>query len=146
MEARLLDERRAITAEALRIALGAARRLAGGLLEREPPEEIERLFARCLEEVRDAPRLTVHLSPAVEPQLAPKLAKIAEERGYEGRLSVKADPAVPDTDVAIDWGKGGAARTQEEIDAEIEKAVADYLASDEAEQPDLFDFTGPDGR
>jgi flagellar assembly protein FliH len=56
--------------------------------------------------------------------LQPRLADIAHEEGYEGRVLAAADPAMTGADCRIEWRGGGAERRE----AAIEEALSALIA------------------
>ena len=45
--------------------------------------------------------------------LEPRLAEIAHEEGYDGRVMIAADPAMTGADCRIEWRGGGAERSEQ---------------------------------
>ena len=58
------------------------------------------------------PRIILRAAPAVTEVLEPRLAEIAHEEGYEGRVLIAADPAMTGADCRIEWRGGGAERSE----------------------------------
>jgi flagellar assembly protein FliH len=116
-----------LEAEAVEVALAVARQLAPGLIAREPLAEIERLVGGILAQVRSAPHVVVRLAGNLVESASARLLKLAEARGYGGRLVLLPEPGLAADDCRIEWADGGLTRDRAAIDARINEAVARYL-------------------
>ena len=110
--------------EAALIALAAARKLAGFAIDALPSADVEDVLRHALHQALGEPRIVLHASPKVAEILRPKLAEIALEEGFEGRVVVTGDAAMGLADCRIEWRGGGAERSQ----AAIESAIAELIA------------------
>ncbi len=123
------DVRKQTIAEAVGVALSIARKLAGGLIAREPAAEIETLVAECMATLGGA-RTS---SSVCEPALADKVRDIATARmttsGFAGRLVVMGDPDIAVGDARIEWADGGVVRDIREISAQIDDQIRTYFAA-----------------
>jgi flagellar assembly protein FliH len=111
--------------EAALIALAAARKLAGFAIDALPSADVEEVLRHALHQALGEPRVVLHTSPKVAEMLRPKLAEIAHEEGFEGRVVVTGDAAMGHADCRIEWRGGGAERSQ----AAIESAIAELIAN-----------------
>lgn len=136
LAASLEDSRKATLAEAVELAAGIARKLAGALVEREPAAEIELLIAECLASLEGVPHLVIRCHP----DLAEAVREIATGRmatsGFTGRLVVMGDPDQALGDGRIEWVDGGIVRNMAAISAEIDNRIAAYLAARGASRPE----------
>jgi flagellar assembly protein FliH len=123
------DVRRQTIAEAVGVALSIARKLAGGLIAREPTAEIEALIAECMSTLDAVPHLVIRC----EPNLADRVRDIAKERmstsGFTGRLVVMGDPEISVGDARIEWADGGVVRDIRTISARIDEQIGAYFAA-----------------
>ena len=123
------DVRKQTSAEAVGVALSIARKLAGGLIAREPAAEIEALVAECMATLGGAPHLVIRCEPA----LADKVRDIATARmttsGFAGRLVVMGDPDIAIGDARIEWADGGVVRDVRAISAQIDDQIRSYFAA-----------------
>ena len=123
------DAKKATLAEAVGLAAGIARKLAGALVDREPAAEIELLIAECLASLDGVPHLVIRCHPG----LADAVREIATNRmatsGFTGRLVVMGDPDQALGDGRIEWVDGGIVRDMAAISAEIDNRIAGYLAA-----------------
>lgn len=129
MAANLDDARKQSIAEAVELSLSIARKLAGGLVAREPVGEIETLIAECLATLDGVPHLVIRC----EPQLADAVRDLATGRmstsGFTGRLVVLGDPEIAIGDARIEWADGGVVRDIRKLSAEIDARIAQYFAA-----------------
>jgi flagellar assembly protein FliH len=126
-ELKMLEAR--LEAEAVEVALAVSRQLAPGLIAREPIAEIERLVSGILAQVRSAPHVVVRLASNLVQSASGRLLKLAETRGYAGRLVLLPEPGLAADDCRIEWADGGVTRERAAIEARINEAVTRYLGS-----------------
>ena len=110
--------------EASLIALAAARKLAGAAVQALPTADVEDVLRHALHQALGEPRIVLHTSQKVAELLRPKLAEIAHEEGFEGRVVVAGEAAMGSADCRIEWRGGGAERST----AQIEGAIAELIA------------------
>jgi flagellar assembly protein FliH len=110
----------AVRDEAARLALAMARKIAPAALAALPAGDVEAALRQAMHQAIGEPRITLRAAPAVIAALAPRLADIAHEEGYEGRVLAAEDPAMHGADCRIEWRGGGAERSE----AVIEEALA----------------------
>jgi len=129
MSAALDDHRTATLAEALSVASAIGRKLAHHMLAAEPTAEIEALIEDCLASLGSVPHLVIRCAPDV----ADAVRDIAQARiaisGFTGRLVVLGDPELGPDDARIEWADGGLVRDRAQLEAEIERRIADYVAA-----------------
>ncbi len=127
--ATLDDARKQTIGEAVELAVSIARKLAGGLIAREPAAEIEALVAECMASLDGVPHLVIRC----EPKLADAVRDIATARmttsGFTGRLVVLGDPDIAVGDARIEWADGGVVRDIRKLSDEIDLKVAQYFAA-----------------
>jgi len=112
-----------VRAEAAAIALAAARRLAPAAIAAQPLADVEAALREAMHQAIGEPRLVLRASPAIAALVEPRLADIAHEEGYDGRLHVAADPHFAGADCRIEWRGGGAERSFEAITAAIARII-----------------------
>jgi flagellar assembly protein FliH len=110
--------------EAAMIALTAARKLAGAALDALPGADVEDVLRHALHQALGEPRIVLHTSSKVAEILRPKLAEIALEEGFDGRIVVTGEATMGAGDCRIEWRGGGAERSITSIEA----AIADLIA------------------
>lgn len=106
----------AVRDEAARLALAMAKKIAPAALAALPAGDVECALRQAMHQAIGEPRITLRAAPAVAEALQPRLADIAHEEGYEGRVLVAADPAMTGADCRIEWRGGGAERSEAAIE------------------------------
>ena len=110
--------------EASLLALAAARKLAAAAVDALPQAEVEEVLRHALHQALGEPRIVLHTSPKVAELLKPRLAEIAHEEGFEGRVVVSGEAALGHADCRIEWRGGGAERSEHSIEAAIAELIA----------------------
>ena len=113
-----------VRAEAAAIALAAARKLAPAAIAALPAGDVEAALRSAMHQAIGEPRVTLRAAPAVVEVLEARLADIAHEEGYEGRVAVAADPAMMGADCRIEWRGGGAERREQAIEDALTALIA----------------------
>jgi flagellar assembly protein FliH len=114
--------------EAIHFAHAFGQRLAGKLLDAVPLTLIEQTARAIFDDLRGQPHVAVRLAPDLVDAARERLAAIAREKGFEGRLIVMGEPEIPPGDVRIEWADGGIirdrAQTEQTVAAGVERALA----------------------
>ena len=110
--------------DAARLALAMAKRIAPAALEALPAGDVEIALRQAMHQAIAEPRITLRAAAAVVEILEPRLADIAHEEGYEGRVAVAADPAMTGADCRIEWRGGGAERSESAIEDALTALIA----------------------
>jgi flagellar assembly protein FliH len=113
-----------IRAEAAQVALAAASKLARAALATAPQTEVEAVLREAMHQAIGEPRILLRTSPAVAEAISGRLAEIAHEEGYDGRVQISAEPSLESADCRIEWRGGGAERSE----AAIERVIAELIA------------------
>ena len=144
-EARALEEIRANLAKAMgtlaqaahghragaaELALAAARKIADAALEQFPTAPAEAALQALLVEISGHPRLLVRAPEAVAEPLQAKLGEAAEQAGFAGQVSVRADPRLQGAAFVFEWGEGRAAFDPAEAAARVQAALTAALAAE----------------
>jgi flagellar assembly protein FliH len=116
-------------ADGVKLALVSARRLAGGLIAREPVAEIEALLTECLSTLDGVPHLVVRCHPELAEAVRDMATARIQTSGFTGRLVVLGEPELALGDARIEWADGGIVRDIDAISARIDAAVATYFAA-----------------
>ncbi|AWN47435.1 flagellar assembly protein FliH [Methylobacterium terrae] len=111
-------------AQALDFAVALGRKIAGAALDSQPVAAIAEAAGRALQHLRGVPHLAIRVHDALVEETEARVARLARERGYEGRLVVLGDPGLAPGDARIEWADGGMVRER----AAIESAVLSALA------------------
>ena len=110
--------------DAATIALATARKLASAAVNSLPCADVEEVLRHALHQALGEPRIVLHTSPQVAELLRPRLAEIAHEEDFEGRVVVTGEAQLGHADCRIEWRGGGAERST----AQIEGAIAELIA------------------
>jgi flagellar assembly protein FliH len=112
-----------IRAEATGLAFAAAKKIAPAALAALPAGDVEAALREAMHQAIGEPRLTLRTTPEIADLIAPHLADIAQEEGYDGRVHVTADPHFTGADCRIEWRGGGAERSFEAIAAALAQII-----------------------
>ena len=110
--------------DAARLALAMARRIAPAALAALPAGDVEIALRQAMHQAIAEPRITLRAAPAVTEVLEPRLADIAHEEGYDGRVMIAADPSMTGADCRIEWRGGGAERNEQAIEDALTALIA----------------------
>lgn len=129
MAASIDDARKQTIAEAVGLSLSIARKLAGGLIAREPTAEIEALVAECMATLDGVPHLVIRCDPALAEAVRDLATARMTTSGFTGRLVVLGDPDIAVGDARIEWADGGVVRDIRKLSAEIDARISEYFAA-----------------
>ncbi len=119
--------------EAVTLAAAIARKLAAQLMAREPLREIEALVLRCMDDMRDEPRLVLRANDGVIRLLDERIDALVSQSGFGGKVMLVPDNGLLASDCRVDWADGSAERNQAQIEQEVDQAVQRYLAALQSE-------------
>ncbi|MEI9887322.1 MAG: hypothetical protein WDN08_12615 [Rhizomicrobium sp.] len=114
----------AVRADASLLALAAARKLAAAAVGALPAADVEAVLRHALHQALGEPRIVLHTSAEAAEILKPRLAQIAHEEGFEGRVVISGEAALGPADCRIEWRSGGAERSEHGIEAAIAELIA----------------------
>jgi len=114
----------ALRDEAARLALAMAKKIASSALAALPAGDVEIALRQAMHQAIGEPRITLRTAPAAAQALEPRLAAIAHEEGYDGRVSIAAEPGMKAGDCRIEWRGGGAERSEQTIEDALTALIA----------------------
>lgn len=120
-----------LRAEAAEIAMAMARKIAPAALAALPTGDVEIALRQAMHQAIGEPRITLRAAPQVVEVLQARLADIAHEEGYEGRVMIAADPAMQGGDCRIEWRGGGAERSEQTIEEALNALIARRFSSND---------------
>ncbi|MGD0189494.1 MAG: hypothetical protein ABSD74_02005 [Rhizomicrobium sp.] len=123
-----------VRSEATTVAFALARKIASAAVATFPVGEVEAALRGAMHEAIGEPRIVLHAKPEVVQALAGRIAEIAHEEGYDGRVQLSADASLNGADCRIDWRGGGAERTNAAIEAAIDELMTRCFAATRAGQ------------
>lgn len=109
--------------EAVELAFTAARALAHSAITAFPHADVELALRESLHQAIGEPRVVLRASPAVAEALAPRIAEIAHEEGYEGRVQISAEMHLHGADCRIEWRGGGTERSEAALEAAVSELI-----------------------
>jgi flagellar assembly protein FliH len=109
-----------VRAEATELAFAAAKKIAPKALAALPACDVEAALRSAMHQAIGEPRITLRAAPEVAAVLEPRIADIAHEEGYEGRVMIAADAMVKGADCRIEWRGGGSERSEAAIEAALD--------------------------
>src|SRR3954468_12503693 len=118
----------AVRDEAARLALIMAKKIAPAALAALPAGDVENALRQAMHQAIGEPRITLRAAPAVTEVLEARLADIAHEEGYEGRVLIAADPAMTGADCRIEWRGGGAERNESIIEEALSALISRHFS------------------
>lgn len=126
-------DRLRIEKDAVQLAEVIGRHLAGALVDLHPHEAVLSVIEEALAPLRQTPHLVVRLAAADCGPVGEALRRIAEERGFEGRLVILGEDDIGRGDCRIDWADGGIVLDRSAAGAAVAAAVGRHLALLDAE-------------
>jgi flagellar assembly protein FliH len=115
--------------EAARLALAMAKKIASAALAALPAGDVEIALRQAMHQAIGEARITLRTSAAVAEAIEPRLAAIAHEEGYDGRIMVAAEPGMKAGDCRIEWRGGGAERSEQAIEDALTALITQHFSS-----------------
>jgi len=128
---RLDHDIESIREEAAQMAFAAARKLAHGALAHFAADEVETTLREAMHQAVGEPRLTLRASQSVVDTLQPRLAEIALEEGFDGRVQIASEPRLANADCRIEWRGGGVERNEQALEDAITALIARHFPKDD---------------
>lgn len=126
---RMDAESEAIRADAARLAVAAARQIAGAALDAYGEDTVLECARSIMDDLRAEPRIAIRVTPKLADPVAERLYAEAERMGLEGAVIVRADEEVATGDCVLEWRSGSVERTASDIEARIGELVERWLAT-----------------
>ena len=124
---RTTADRRAMAEDAARLALVAARKVAGAALAAFGEDRVVAALDAAFETFVHAPWLVVRVGPDMD-GLRTRLEDVARDHGFPGTLVVRVEAGLQQGDVSIDWGEGAMSLGSEEAFRRIDEIIANTLS------------------
>lgn len=126
---RLEAESQAMRAEAARIALAAAQKIAGTALDAFGLERAMHAVESIMDTLRHQPRLVVKLPPDIAEALKPRLTEMCDTHAYASAVLVRSEPSLTTGEVIIDWSDGVITMSPHDAAKRIEELIEAALAA-----------------
>ena len=120
--------------QAAALAVSFARKLASGLMARQPLSEIEALARSVFAHLRATPHVVVRVHSDLVDAVKPKLDAIARETGFTGTIIVLGEVDMRPGDARVEWADGGVTRDSAALDRTLDQIVSRYLAATSREE------------
>jgi len=114
--------------DAARLGMAMAKKIAPAALAALPAGDVEAALRQAMHQAIAEPRITLRAAPAVTEVLESRLADIAHQEGYEGRVLIAADPAMTGADCRIEWRGGGAERSESVIENALSALISRHFS------------------
>lgn len=111
---------------ALGFSMALCRKIMPALAEKNALEEISALLEKNFHFLKEEPKITIRLNPAVVERMKPHIAEIVKKESYGGKVAVIRDDSIPEGDCRIEWKNGGLERKTEDILNQAEELVKLY--------------------
>lgn len=122
-EAGLVEHHAALQGRAIEIALIALRKLFPELARRNGLDECLALIGKCLERLRNEPRLVIRIAEDAFDPLKAQVDDLTQRCGYEGRVIVIAEDSLGPGDLRVEWADGGAEQDNQRLWREIDEIL-----------------------
>ena len=116
-------DRTDISATAIELARAILQKLHPELARRKGLVEIEGILGRCLESLKNEPRLVVYVANGHLDELKRRTDTLSAAKGFEGRIVLIGEDGMKPGDCRVEWADGGMERSSAAIWAEIEGAL-----------------------
>ena len=115
--------------EATLLAFAAARKLAPVAIAALPAGEVEAALREAMHQAISEPRIVLRAAEPVIAALSEKLAAIAHQEGYDGRIVASVDATIAGADCRIEWRGGGAERSLAALEAAIGELIDRHFSN-----------------
>jgi flagellar assembly protein FliH len=109
--------------ECTALAFAAAKKIAPAALAALPAGDVEAALRSAMHQAIGEPRITLRAAPDVITAIEGRITAIAHEEGYDGRVTIAADPAFRGADCRIEWRGGGSERSEAAIEAALDGLI-----------------------
>lgn len=138
-----------ISDDATALSLAIVRKFFPTLNEQSALDEVTSTVVEILKRLIDEPRILIKANSVISEDLAERLLRHFEDKGFNGNLSVVADEDVAMGDCKLEWSNGTAERNLSALMGEIDDIIAQnstspmesLSATDEPESSSLEDST-----
>ncbi|MES1199346.1 MAG: hypothetical protein ABUS48_05125 [Pseudomonadota bacterium] len=127
---RLDAESRTMRGDAARIAMAAARKIAGDALDGFGAERAAHAVEAAMDALRHHPRLLVKLAPDAADALRERIETLCETHAYAGAVLVRGEERMKKGEISIDWSDGVILLDPEDTAQRIEALIEAALAAD----------------
>jgi flagellar assembly protein FliH len=119
-----------LRADAARLALAIAGKLAPELVARQPLAEIEAMIVECLAQLPTEPRVVVRVAEGLVDALSGRIDDLVRRVGFSGAVVLLGEPTMAPGDARVEWADGGAERDFARTRRAVEEAVERYCRTE----------------
>lgn len=131
---RLDHESRDTRAEAARISMVVARKIAGAALDAFGAERASAAIEATMDALRHQPRLLIKIAEKDLEKVTARIEAACAAHAYGGAVIVRGDARLKAGAVSVDWGAGVVVSDPEDVLEKVQHMVEAALASDNDEQ------------
>jgi flagellar assembly protein FliH len=91
--------------------------------------EVESMIGEILPQILEEPRVVITVNTDMKVPLSERMASIAQNAHFDGRVVIKADANIAHGDCRIEWSNGGAERNMDDLWRQIDQVIEDNLAA-----------------
>jgi flagellar assembly protein FliH len=114
-----------ISQKSLAVVLLSLKKLLPELYATHGAEQIESVIQQCLAIAHEMPKIQIRVSPNMQSIIEQRIILIAQQHGFNGKLTVVADATLADSDCRVEWGNGGL----ENISSQCWQQIESHLLS-----------------
>ena len=108
-------------------ALAVTRKCFPHLAETHGIDEIDAMVREVLSDIIEEPKAIINVPPDLQSSLEARIAMIAQQTGFEGRIGILADPQLGGSDCRVDWTGGSAERDLNALWRRIDEIIEHNL-------------------
>jgi len=101
------------------LAMGICKKMMPAMAKQNSFNEVEKVIEEVFAKAIEEPRITLSVHSDIAEAIEERVSELAKDKGYEGRVFVRADDALEASDCRVDWANGGSERNTQELWANI---------------------------
>lgn len=115
--------------DASRLAFTFASRFAEKLVAQEPKAEILALLHQVLAPLRQTPHIVIRINDTIASEIEKSVDQQMSEMGFEGEVSIIAEPTIMAGDCEIEWADGGIGRNLRSAIRQAEQLLEEHFSA-----------------
>ncbi len=125
------------------LALSIAKKVAGESLSQPSQAVIEAAANQCAQAMISEPEVTVTINSALADALSEKLRQLSRRETAASNVTVVADKNIAISNYRIEWKNGSIERQADKLWQQVDKAIANMLATIAAEPEEQLELLNP---
>lgn len=122
------------------LALAIAKKVAGDALSGNFQAVADCAAIQCAELIVSEPQLTVTINTKLSDVMNDKIKKLGKRENMASQITIVPDDTIPISDYRIEWKNGSIERSVEKIWQQMDKVIADMLATIANEKEEQFEI------